>query len=75
MANASDLIADLMAGALALVIVAIVLVTMAEFTLAAFSNGSTYAKAIAVGYDIFWLFIGSSYLLSATDRGSPDDED
>lgn len=75
MANASDLIADLMTGAFALVIVSIVLITMVEFTLAAFSNGSTYAKAIAVGYDIFWLFIGSSYLLSATDRASPDDED
>lgn len=63
----SNLIAELTTGVFALVMVSIVVITMAEFTMAAFSNGSTYAKAIAVGYDLFWMYIGASYLLATTD--------
>jgi hypothetical protein len=75
MTGKSDLVADLVTGLFALVIVSIIVVTMAEFTLAAFANGSTYAKVIAVGYDLFWLYIGASYLLTGTDRESASDED
>ncbi len=75
MPQKSDFIAELITGIFALVVVSVVVVTMVEFTLAAFSNGSTYAKAIAIGYDIFWLYIGASYLLSSTDKGSASDED
>jgi hypothetical protein len=64
----SNLIAELTTGIFALIMVSIVVITMVEFTLTAFSNGSTYAKAIAVGYDLFWLYIGSSYLLATTDE-------
>ena len=57
----------LITGIFALVVVSVVVVTMVEIYPRGIFQRLHICRAIAIGYDIFWLYIGASCLLSSTE--------